>query len=759
MEQRKLDRIKNLEHEVNDFHPVLNALLRKIPYISNLEYTQGPNEKGADFVLEKIDETLNTTTYIGVIVKIGKIKQDNSEIERQIDECSMERTFENGKKKIFITEIWVVCNETITENGKQKIHHKFKNQNIHFFDGAKIAGLIEKFYPEYWTDISVKLGEYIRKTKQFTEKITKNSALIEFQENINIEQKIIKITNKIKHDQGRKKSLQQTTIHDAIKNEQLIFLQGQMGSGKSNLIKRALDQITDPERINSERLIPIALTFKEFYETHNQKLETIISEAITESSTNNEEYSHIIVIDGLDEIPLTTDEQLSTLKLVSTFVRSRQNTKVIITSRPIDDIKQRSEIDKIFTRFEVCPLSTRQLLSFVEKACDSAASLEKLTAGIERSQLFKTLPKTPISAILLARIMKEDPSELPSTMTELYAKYSELVLGRWDMSKGLQSQKEYEIIDNVCIDLGSYIIKNSLDEISANEAKNFFTNYIKERNLKLSPESAFSKFLSKTEIVNYNKTNHTINFKHRTFAEYFSAKKISRDNGILINSMVFDPYWATTFFFFIGMKRDCPDLIDAIMAVDTENEQQRINRIFHTAQYLLAGYLTPYKNISSALSKTYTLAAELMNEALTGKSPLSALPPMQLTFIMTHAISNCYGYEYFEEAIHSALLEKLEISNPSEIQVLEIFLLSSTSAFLGKNDAFDGLIDEYGKDLPEHLKLGIHHINSDFALKSDTVKRFIKKHLKNIKSRSNTSEYINRLYELPISKQVDPAQS
>tara|TARA_Y100000780_G_C13353885_1_gene290092 strand:- start:92 stop:538 length:447 start_codon:yes stop_codon:yes gene_type:complete len=148
-----------------------------------------------------------------------------------------------------------------------------------------------------------------------------------------------------------------------------------------------------------------------------------------------------------------------------------------------------------------------------------------------------------------------------------------------------------------------------------------------------------------------------------------------------------------------------------------------------------------------------------MNEALTGKSPLSALPPMQLTFIMTHAISNCYGYEYFEEAIHSALLEKLEISNPSEIQVLEIFLLSSTSAFLGKNDAFDGLIDEYGKDLPEHLKLGIHHINSDFALKSDTVKRFIKKHLKNIKSRSNTSEYINRLYELPISKQVDPAQS
>ena len=155
MEMQKLDRLKKLEREVQDFHPLLRILLKRIPYIRNLEYNQGPNEKGADFVLEKADDILDSTFYVGVIVKIGKIKQDLAEIERQIDECGMERTFDNGKKKIFLSEIWIISNDSITDNAQQKIHHKFKHSSIVFFDVEKVAVLIDKFYPEYWTDISI----------------------------------------------------------------------------------------------------------------------------------------------------------------------------------------------------------------------------------------------------------------------------------------------------------------------------------------------------------------------------------------------------------------------------------------------------------------------------------------------------------------------------------------------------------------------------------------------------------------------------
>ncbi|WP_060515813.1 MULTISPECIES: NACHT domain-containing protein [Pseudomonas] len=754
MESIKIERIRKLEKEVQDFHPLLKVLLARIPYIRNVEYNQGPSENGADFVLEKFDEFLNATTYVGVIVKVGKIKQDQGDVERQIEECSMERTFDNGKKKIYLSEIWIINNDTITSNAQQKIHHKYKSSSILFFDDVKVASLVDRFYPEYWTDISVKLGEYIRKIQAFSEKITKNSSILEFQEDINIEQKVRKLTTKIKPDRGRASRLVDTSIHDAVKIDSLVFLEGVMGAGKSNLVKRAIERITKHDVINIEKVIPVGMTFKDYIDLHGESIEGVLEQAIAESNTDPNKHTYLIIIDGLDEVQLSSERKLEVLSVISQYVRSNQNLKVLITSRPVEDLKEKNEIDKHFTRYQVLPLSTRQLLTFIEKACDNPVAIERLAAGIDRSVLFRNLPKTPISAILLARILKEDPAELPSTMTELYSKYSELVLGRWDMSKGLQSQKEYEIIDSVCTDLGSYVIEHGLNEISSREAHDFFSGYIKERNLKISAEAIYEKFLSKSEIVNYNNKNLTINFKHRTFAEYFSAKKLARDNSAVISEQVYEPYWCTVFFFFVGLKRDCPDLIDAIVNVEAKTSQQQITRVFQTAQYLLAGHLTPYKNIKNGMQITFSHAAKLLHEGLKGNSALSSLPPMQLIYILSYGVCSAYGYDYFSDAIQDSIIERLG-SHLSEVELIELFLLSSTSAFLGKNNGFDGLITEYGKDLPETLKLGIKHFNADFSLKSEVTTKYVKKLEKNLKSRGNMHDLVVQLYDTPISDRAN----
>ena len=48
MEQWKLDKLKSLTNEVKELHPVLRSLFSKDPSISRFEYTNGPNEIGAD---------------------------------------------------------------------------------------------------------------------------------------------------------------------------------------------------------------------------------------------------------------------------------------------------------------------------------------------------------------------------------------------------------------------------------------------------------------------------------------------------------------------------------------------------------------------------------------------------------------------------------------------------------------------------------------------------------------------------------------
>jgi len=758
MEMQKLDRLKKLEREVQDFHPLLRVLLKRIPYIRNMEYNQGPAEKGADFVLEKFDSVLDATSYIGVIVKVGKIKQDFTEIERQIDECGMERTFDNGKKKIYLSEIWIITNDSITDSAQQKIHFKFKHTSIVFFDVEKVAGLIDKFYSEYWTDLSVKLGEYIRKLRTFSDSITKNSAILEFQENINIEQRIIKVSSKIKPDRGRERKDQQITVHDAIRNESLVFLEGYMGAGKSNLVKRAIERMTEPGVIHSEKIIPIGMTFKEYFDTHKENIDQILAAVIEESNTDPAKHIYLLIVDGLDEVPLSDDVRRECLAKLSREVHNRDNIKALITSRPIEDLKEKNEIDKNFARYQVLPLTTRQLLIFIEKACDNPVALERLTAGMERSVLFRHLPKTPISAILLARILKEDPAELPSTMTELYSKYSELVLGRWDMSKGIQSQKEYEVIDSVCMELGSYVIENGLTDVSASEVEGFFKTYVSDRNLKIDIASVFERFLSKGEIFSHNTRKLTISFKHRTFAEYFSAKKMLRENKNIQASQVFDPYWCTVYFFLIGLKRDCPELLTEIFEVTNLPPQQEIIKAYQTGQYLLAGHLTPYKTIKVGLKESFSLIAKLLSEGLSGNNPLSALPPVQLIYLLAYGMSHTYGYKYFEDAINESIIEKIK-GPTDERDMYELFFLTTTTAYLGNNNAFDALIKQHGKSLPELLRLGISHFNDDFSLKSAVTSKYIKKLHKGLHSRGNFNEMIAKLYDLPVAETLEKSKA
>lgn len=88
---KKISTLSGLTDEVKEFHPILRVLFPRLPDISNVEYKQGPNEKGADFVLIKNDSTLLSEHYIGVICKIGKITQSNAEVDRQVDECTFVR--------------------------------------------------------------------------------------------------------------------------------------------------------------------------------------------------------------------------------------------------------------------------------------------------------------------------------------------------------------------------------------------------------------------------------------------------------------------------------------------------------------------------------------------------------------------------------------------------------------------------------------------------------------------------------------------
>lgn len=153
--QLQKETLAAIRDEVKQLHPLLELLLPKLPGVLDVEYTHGPTEMGADFVLSKSEKSLGGTKYVGVIAKVGKITQDYTDIERQITECEIERFFNNGKVKIHLSEIWIVTTGVVTEGAQKKIHDKYKYRNITFIDAGRLRNLINQHASDYWHDISL----------------------------------------------------------------------------------------------------------------------------------------------------------------------------------------------------------------------------------------------------------------------------------------------------------------------------------------------------------------------------------------------------------------------------------------------------------------------------------------------------------------------------------------------------------------------------------------------------------------------------
>jgi len=76
---------------------------------------------------------------------------------------------------------------------------------------------------------------------------------------------------------------------------------------------------------------------------------------------------------------------------------------------------------------------------------------DRILEDLKQSHLMKELPQSPIAAILLARLFENNAKDLPSNLPELYGMYLELILGKWDIDKGIESPREYETVQAILV--------------------------------------------------------------------------------------------------------------------------------------------------------------------------------------------------------------------------------------------------------------------------------------------------------------------
>jgi hypothetical protein len=723
--QAKLEMIEGIEDEVNELHPLLNTVLERLDTVKRVEYTHGPSEKGADFVLLKEEPALSNITHVGVIAKIGKIQQDFSELERQIDECGLPRKILGGKQEVRLSEIWVITTSTISANAKDKIFDKYGKQKIEFIDGCLLTRLVDRHANYFWDHIPSPAGSYLSSVEKRISQLDHELSVIDGLdcEDFYIEPDIQEIEQNRYVLRGRRRTARYIQLIEEVKVTNVSVLEAEMGFGKSKIVRMLANTLCSPQRFKRDPYLPILLTYRTFEDRYRSDIDACIKGELKQlvDGVGLEKAKIILILDGFDEaIPILTNATEALTRLIDE-AKKIPYLSVLLTTRPLPQLNKPIDLLTGVRRFVVRPLSMQKLVQFIEKACAKFNLPKRLYEDLRRSDLFKQLPQSPIAAALLSSLLSQNQYDLPSSLTELYSKAIEAMLGRWDVQKKIATEKEYQAADKAAMLLAEYMIGNRLIWLSESEAKQHVKEWLDKRNLGIEINQVFARLVEKSGIFARDADTNTIFFRHRSFGEYLYAKNALRNSSLSMTRDAFNPYWIYIYFFYLGLKEDCPTLLHELMSIHPSSEIEAWLKVLIMPDYLLAAYQSEYKIVEENLFKLFIHAAELYRSIRRGdtETKLVELPEMTLLWFFQRVIRHSYEYEYFKKAIDATILRiDSEMLEP-EVKYLALFFASCFAAELNDSSGFEYLVKHYGADkLPLSISLAIkleQQTNKDFA--------------------------------------------
>jgi hypothetical protein len=751
--KQKNERLAELKNEVKEFHPLLHDLLQHLPRVTRHEYTHDQFEKGADFILFRMDDALCDIEYVGVIAKTGKIVSDISKIREQIRECTLHRYVANGRKSIRLDEVWVITNEHISNAAQEKIHNEFAASKIKFLQHAEIVDWIDKYLPSFWKVESLPVAKYLDAVVQAIAKDNAASSLvIRSAKEADLDLGFLPIETKYR-TKGYKAKPQK--LVDLVLKHKVLYLEGEAGSGKTRSIRNTITRMCSSDFHKTHKLVPFLIGYPDFYRIHGLSIEHLMQSDAFKAVAEllDESVQVAIFIDGIDELVLRDRNIREELKTIFDSVARCDKARIILTTRPLNLGDYDEILPEKSAAYEIERMSIKQVMHMLKTACESAKISERLWGDIQESDLFKQLPRNPISTLLLAQIINDNQHDLPSNLTDVYSRYIEIMLGGWDIQKGLQSRQEYEFSLSILGDIAEYFINNDLACIGEAEALNFFQNYLGQRNTQIGAEELYKRCLSRSGIVLLDHAQRFC-FKHRSFAEFlYALKRFGEHDRAFVDGRIYNVSWRTIYFFYVGLNKDCSQLLSNMMAIKPKNTNERFWRFVNIGEYLLAGYKTPYRIVEDFLPQLFREANGLYMDIIGNriKSPLSDMPEIFVLHFFQAVSSSCYAYRYFAKALENCVVDILQDRILSrEEQAYAVFFISTVFRALKLPNPFDGLLEDFDKDLPFQIRLGVFYNTKDVVAHSTLLNRNEKWVKHEMKKNPELRRYAKKLHEIPV---------
>ncbi len=634
----KLDFLHNIKKEI-DIHSLLAEVLPKLEFkdVAITHERGNMPENGKDLVCSLYDKLEDKKDWYAFVVKKGTINGTSSqinEIESQIKDCFKYeyKSLKTTSERVRINKVKVVTNEHFSSGAKEKIlsNQDIDKANVDFWDDEKLIALIDKNYPQYWQNGSPTYKEYVEKflasidRDDFSKRLGLSDAKIKKLINLFVEPVLLEK----EEDSSGQIVYRQRKTNAILQSDKSIFIIGESGCGKSTLFRQLSKQIIEQNSLrNNYELYPIILSFNQIKQ-NNFSIEKTIKKYFSNDIYRDleididfilHENKCIIFIDALDEIASNSEKE-SAFDSVQSFAKQCPYIKLICTSRPSDFLYQCCA-DKGFRSFEIDRIDRRQMSQYIQAYfSDNELLSKRLIKSLQDSGLLDKLPQTPMTLALITIIFDEKQMEIPSTITDLYSIFVDLLLKKFEFKSTIDII-ETDIKHRLLANLAKEMHVKQTVSIDKKEVFRIISSYLQERGqYNINVEDLLEDIINNNALLIYNERAE-LQFKHLSFQEYFTAYEFYHHRQVERNIFIkgFNKlWWQNVAIFYAGFSKDAPMLLDEIIDIGkhTSGIIPQFNVMTGIGRLMQSLYSTPVKNRTEGVCLTAGLACNIVSELI-----------------------------------------------------------------------------------------------------------------------------------------------
>ena len=613
----------------------------------------GPSEHGKDAIFLSEDQ-LGITTVIAVQTKKGNLNLAGTTQRNLIDSITQLKTaletsiiFLANKKKCRPNRVILVASGKINDAARQHILESTQSPNIMFWDSEDLVPMLDEHLPELWLGIEADILPYFNAIERAvlgdqaegSENGHEGVLLGAADDKSFVSLSLHWATTKKRKVQGRIEEIphfEELPLASIINHRaRRVLILGEGGSGKSTGLKRmALELSRRALEEESAIRIPILMKAVDIYRTKPDSLlnyaddvTRLLSGSRKACFTDKELSSGrvILLIDGFDEVGADTDKA-AILVLIDEFLKANPACQIILTSRPYRFVSELSGL-KGYEEFRISPINWRQAEKIIRRITEA-----KKVPQTQAREFLRRLEKihgfelNPLLVTVFAATADYTKQDIPANITELFKKFTELMLGRWDERKGLRQQYQAPLKDFVLTRLAFRMHTNHKVSIARHEAVEIVKDELINRGHEEDVPKLLDEIFERSGI--FRIMGGEIEFRHHLLQEFFAGRGIADPETV--HQLIYEDWWKRALVFYFGERADNISLLHASAKSTQGLEPSRLLEAATTVGLALqACYMSPveeklevWKWVVEALEVSQAPAIQAVD--VKGKYPMSS---------------------------------------------------------------------------------------------------------------------------------------